>query len=515
MKYDPRRLALPAALAAALAGAGCATSAPSTITVGEADDRIRIDYRSTGPAEGQVAQERISARLREAGGDFEMNSDGGGAFSITLEPGQRVDMYPLVATVGPDAWFIHGPTLLPNCLGEAAIAGRTSSGRPLTVDCRPEGYAVLEGAAPQVGRTRVIGPEGSPLAATLRVAASEVQSELEGRLGRLRVAAAPIGVTVTAGAPSGLVAHVDRNGTMLFEVRPGFEGLINSEVARTQVRPLLRHEMFHRWNMAHAISDGTAPGWLYEGAAEYAAGRLSLEAGDFSEAEYNWLVGAALTRCMASAGEGGLASASRSRTTDYDCGMIAGWALDLDLRGQGADFFAFWKTLLEEARSRDGRYGDRDWRALLAARGWKTPTLDRLLAGGAPEAIAAAFASAGADIGYRPAPADYRRAILAPALAANCTSRSYGFFDEPDRALLDGDTVCPGLPSQAAIVSAAGHTLFPDPTDAFVAARAQCVSGTLSLGLMSGETVSVRCTALPDPPASFRVGSVGVPTGRP
>ena len=501
--------ALVAMTAWALAS-GCAGAYP-LVQVEQTNGRPAVHYRLADQEAADQARTLVARALGDTGSVFkiEAGSDPAG-FSVLLAADQRANMYPLVAPLGEGRWLVHAPTLLPGCLRSDQIGGVAADGSVVEHVCDPEGYVWL-GVAGSGAEAQVAGPHTSSLRGVLADANLGVLQDLEARLGPSGARSAAIAVVVHEDAPASLVAHVARDGAVIFEARPGFEPLITEEVARTQIRPLLRHEAFHRWNMAGAAADGTVPAWVYEGTAEYVGGLLSLHAGDFSALEHDWVLSQALNQCREALGGTLLADAAENRRTNYDCGRAAAWLLDLDLRRQGADIFAFWRSLLAEARQSTGEYSYVQWRGTLDQHGWETPALDDFLSQGATDGLAGVINARGGRIVLEPSPHDLRRAILEPLLAANCTSDSYGFFDEPGRATLDADTVCPALPAQAVLHSVAGVSLFDDPAAALEAAQARCAGEQeITVGLAASESVRLRCSPISSPAGSFQVQDSGV-----
>ncbi|PRB41985.1 hypothetical protein CQ028_15090 [Brevundimonas sp. MYb33] len=430
------------------------------------------------------------------------------AFTIDVPFEARKAMYPIVADVGDQAWFVYAPAVLPECLGASVIDIRTDRGVTRTA-CRNGSYVVIPRTDEPL--TDTLSAKNSPIAQAIGSASASTLQSLERRLGSPSAVSRFIGVTVTPNAPSGIVAHVDRSGTVLFEVRPAFEAALNEDVLRTQVRPLLRHELFHRWNMSETAASANLPVWVYEGAAEYVGGLMSLEEKDFSPVEFNWLLGARLNRCLEAVGDGGLEKIGRGRVEDYDCGAIASWLLDLDLRRHGADHYEFWRALIGRSASTTGK--GYDWPAMEAvfeASGWNAPTWRLFVFGGKVEALAEAMNAAGARVTYEGAAEDYRKALLQPLLAANCTSRSYGYFDDPSGVTLDVDTRCPTLPSQARIASVAGFDVRSASLQAYEAARNACEQQDQIEVVANDARIALKCARFEAPKASFQVLDSGV-----
>jgi hypothetical protein len=481
----------------------CATQTP-LVQLGPSGSGVRLHYEIDAPEQRERSARQISDSAQIA-----PVSDGAPeSFAIDVPFGARKAMYPIVADVGDQAWFVYAPAVLPECLGARRIDILTEEAAVRTT-CRQDAYLVIPRARGTLANT--LSKEGSPIGQAIGSASVSTLQFLEHRLGPSPAESRFIGVTVTPEAPSGIVAHVDRAGTVLFEVRPAFEAALNEDVLRTQVRPLVRHELFHRWNMTATAAAGSLPVWVYEGAAEYAGSLISLEEKDFSPAEFNWLLGAKLNRCLGVIGDSGLIDVGRGRVEDYDCGAIASWLLDLDLRRSGADHYVFWRALMARARSTTGAVYD--WTTLeaeLKASGWNTPTWRQFIRGGKPEALAEALNAAGARVTYEGADEDYRKALLQPLLAANCTSRSYGYFDDPSGVTLDVDTRCPALPGQARITTVAGFDVRSASRQAYEAARSACERQARIEVVANGAPIGLKCTSFDTPRPSFQVLDSGV-----
>lgn len=432
-----------------------------------------------------------------------------GELAVTIPAAVRKSMYPVAADVGHGDWLLYAPALFPDCLGVEKLSIEIPERASRRVTCRPGAY-VFTGESHDL-RSTAPAPGGSAIEAAIEGAAATAMETLERKLGPVPAESSWVAVTISANAPSGIVGHVDRAGTVLFEVRPAFAASANEDVLRTQVRPLLRHELFHRWNMSGVSAADDVPAWFYEGAAEYAGGLLSLQAGDFSPAEYNWLIGAMLNRCLAVSGSGGLSRAEQGRALDYDCGAVASWILDLDLRQHGTDYFRVWRALIESADAAGrGMYDATSIETVLKNGRWRVPTWRLFTGGVAPSLLADALTAAGARVTYQSGAADYRRALLHPLLKANCTSRSYGFFDDPSGVTLDMDTVCPALPGGARISLVAGVDVTADAAGAFQAALAACERGPVVPVLANGSVVSLKCAEWAAPNASFEVQDAGL-----
>ncbi|MFN3879304.1 MAG: hypothetical protein ACK4MH_13100 [Brevundimonas sp.] len=499
-----------AVVIAACAIVAACSSSPVAVDLSPSQDGVRLDYRAPD-AETAV---RLSAEIGAASG-LETVHDPSDARRFSVEVGRdaRRSMYPLAASVGGGRWFIYAPGLLPQCFGRNEVRIGLAGGAASSASCEPDAYLIAH-LKNQTPPGAVLSPEREGVGGAIEIAAVQSLELLSERLGPAPGSSHVIGVSVTPDAPSGIVAHVDREGAVLFEVRPSFEAGLNADVLRTQVRPLLRHELFHRWNMTRVAADDGVPTWFYEGAAEYTGGLISLEVGDFSAVEYEWVLGAMLNRCRVATGAAGLEAAGQGRVYDYDCGAVASWLLDLDLRRQGADHYAFWRALVSRAaRSGTGRYGRDDIDAVLEQMGWDAPTWRLFLKGGSPERLVEAVGAAGGAIVHEGAAGDYRIALLHPLLAANCESASYGFFDEPAGVTLDVDTVCEVLPSRARISRVAGVDVAADARGAYLAARRTCDQAKTLTIIANDVPVVLQCAALPEPTASFRILDAGLREG--
>lgn len=495
-------------IAACATVAACSTS-PVAVDISPTPDGARFEYR----APDAEAAARLSDAIGAASG-LETVRDPSDLtrFSVQVRRADRRSMYPLAALAGADRWFIYAPGLLPQCLGMKTITVGVGGAPARPALCEPNAYLIVrEGDTTPGG---ALSQEQNEITKAIESAADQALKLLSERLGPPPGPSRAIGISVTSDAPAGIVAHVDREGAILFEVRPSFEAGINTDVLRTQVRPLLRHEMFHRWNMTRVAADNSVPTWVYEGAAEYTGGLMSLEVGDFSAKEYEWVLSAMLNRCRVATDVNGIEATGQGRVHDYDCGAVASWLLDLDLRSQGADHYAFWRALVSRGvRSETGRYGWADIEAVLKDMGWDAPTWRLFLKGSPPERLVEAVRAAGGGIVHEGSAGDYRTALLHPLLAANCRSASYGFFDEPAGVSLDVDTICDALPSRARISKVAGVDLTEDARGAYLAARETCdVAKTLTI-IANDSTVVLQCAALAEPAASFRILDAGLREG--
>lgn len=294
-----------AGLAACMLSIAACAPTPPRIHIQATPDGGRVAY-ITDPAEHSALARAVGLSSDLAPGATMVEAD---RLVVQVPAEARRNMYPLLAPVGEGSWFVYAPALLPNCLASAEILVGPPGAERRTA-CRADSYLVAADT-----EAVVLGPRDRALTQTIEDAAGPTMASLARRLGPAPSASTAIGVTISPAAPSSLVAHVDRAGSILFEARPGLDAAAQ-DVARTQIRPLLRHEMFHRWNMAGVSAAEGTPTWFYEGAAEYAGGLMSLEEGDFSAAEHDWLLAMRLNRCQAALGPDGLAAAEPGRVVN-------------------------------------------------------------------------------------------------------------------------------------------------------------------------------------------------------
>jgi hypothetical protein len=123
---------------------------------------------------------------------------------------------------------------------------------------------------------------------------------------------------------------------------------------RKFIAHFVSHEVFHYWNSG--LIHSTAPNWLHEGSADYAAWLAARSTGKIDEAEFTAHVQKAERQCKTLLAGAALDSpAAQKGFAPYACGAV--------MQARTKDFFGTWRTLLAETMTRPERtYDAEDFR---------------------------------------------------------------------------------------------------------------------------------------------------------
>lgn len=425
-------------------------------------------------------------------------------FEVVIPPDtvEHDRVYPSLHRVGGGV-AIFGPTLLVEGV-DARVELRPGSGGALLPEHAPErGYAWL-GPADAVIRGegfRMVADESvapwlvehvrNETGAALGYYASKL--ELPGREPTILVSMQ----TTMEGDHRGDASESDVISLRFFDPRwkthdPG---------AAAMLAKFVRHEAFHLWNADAAPS---APPWLHEGGAEYAAIVAAVDAGALAHDDGVEQLAFHLDRCRMALGPRALAKAELSGSQIYWCGVALQWIADTEARGDSAgkrDTFTIWRELLRGGE--DGGYTTDDLRALTG------PTVAAMLDDEGPERwsrLATALARHGATITEEPDDRGWRAATLQHLLAEHCKG-PHGFFTHADHVRLDAPADgCGVLGGDPEIVRVGGASIMTAPRKAFDALQRSCgTKKKVELKTKSGKPVRVACTRPPVPPVGWRL----------
>lgn len=271
--------------------------------------------------------------------------------------------------------------------------------------------------------------------------------------------------------------------------------------AAATLAKFVRHEAFHLWNADVAAS---APPWLHEGGAEYAAIVAAVDAGALTHDKGLEQVSFHLDRCRTTLGTRSLAAAELSGPQIYWCGVALQWIADTEARGDSAgrrDTFAIWRDLLQR--------GEDDGDSLDDLRAVTGPTVAAMLDDEGPERwsrLAAALARHGATITDAVDDRGWRAATLQHLLAQHCQG-PHGFFTHADHVRLDSPVDhCGALGGDPEIVRVAGASIMTAPRKAFDAVRKSCdAKEDVVLKTRGGKTLRVACTQAVELPLRWTV----------
>lgn len=440
-------------------------------------------------------------------------------FEVQIRPDskQRDRIYPALTRVGADGWLLYEPylvgakrqgmtrltlvtprdwTSLPN-----KRAGSAESG---------EGFIYM-GPAAQVrvgAMTVVAGPEVPAwLLSTIRGRGEALAAYYARRLG-VRLPTPPLVIVNYRAGPGG-----DFRG----DVTPGwvvslrFQGdpwAVEDATAAGGIAGFVGHEYFHFWNgdlFKPRDFDGEA--WLHEGAAEYVSLLAALELGDLDEVGMRAALGRRLTACAGILGERSLAAdPPRGGSGVYDCGVVAAWSADLQVRAASSgrrDVVDLWRDVFEATGPARIYDADTFGRRLDAPAGspWRT-----LMTGGGGASrwqdLLGAMRRLGVEVDDIRSPVADRARLLFHLMGLSCGEGAVGFFGESDHLKLDGPDSCAPLTNGMVIDSLEGHSLLTDASGAFDAGQSACAAGRAVTLAYRGKAVgSIVCDKPLGPPS--------------
>ena len=244
-----------------------------------------------------------------------------------------------------------------------------------------------------------------------------------------------------------VIASVDSPGPAMFRGDVTDTGVISVRFrgdswrgAEAFLAPFIWHETFHLWN-GHGVRnrDGDTAPWLHEGAAEYASIVGGVSADAMPEEQARSALARKTNGCrraLASHDDG--MSHVRSGSSVYDCGALIQWIADLEVQNAGqGDFFSLWADILRAGRASDNGYGVTEFMSALPA----SSAVNLLLEGEGETrwgVVRTRMAELGVTFTNDPAPNDLLAAALFHVAKANCSSGSYGFYNDPGALKLDG-----------------------------------------------------------------------------
>lgn len=398
--------------------------------------------------------------------------------------------YPAVTRVGRGL-VLFTPSLLVGDIDlELTAPDGTTVWPPLEA---PYGYSYL-GVADDVrrhGDIRLIGFDAlAPwLAASIE---EEVDASLPYYAEKLGRATAPPTIIVSDEAPGPMQFHGDVTDNAVIFLR-FFGDAWQSEDPRAvqEVAKFVRHEAFHLWNRTHAES---APPWLHEGGAEYAALVAAVTAGVLSEDDARTRLSRHVSRCRRNVGDGPMADVRRGSDV-YDCGVTLQWLADLHVRrtSSGKDtVLTIWSQLLREAEDAGGYTVEAFMRrAGPLARDFATDDEP-----GRWQRLRPALPPYDVELTDEPTDDDRRAALLVHLLRQACGDGPIGYWTEPSHIKLDTGEHCGPLSGQPRITKVGGHPILTDGAKAFAVADKACQrGGKVAVTDVEGKTVKVACKA--------------------
>lgn len=445
-------------------------------------------------------------------------------FEIRIRPDseQRDRIYPALTRVGADGWLIYQPYLVGakdqgmTRLTLAPLNGWTGLPDKGVKAAEGSGGFVYLGPAAQVtaeDTSIVAGPEVPPwLLSTIRGRGEALAAYYARRLG-VALPTPPL-VIVNYRPGSG--------GDFRGDVTPGrvvslrFQGdpwAVEDATAARGITGLVGHEYFHFWNAdLFKPRDFDGEAWLHEGAAEYISLLAALELGDLDEAGMRTALGRRLTACAGILGERSLtADPPRGGSGVYDCGVVAAWSADLQVRAASdgrRDVVDLWRDVFEATGPARIYDADTFSRRLDAPAGspWRTLMTP---GGGASRwpGLLAAMKPLGVEVDAARSPIKDRAALLFHLMGLSCGEGAVGFFGDSDHLKLDGPDSCGPLKSGMLVDAFEGRSLMTDASDAFDAGQAACAAGrSVQLTFKGKPAGGIVCNKpLGPPPADWTV----------
>lgn len=443
-----------------------------------------------------------------------------GSFQIAIRPDsiERDRIYPALVRMGADGWMIYGP-YFKAAEGETRLTARlpkgwvTLSGSGARLDL--EGYGFLGSAAyVERGAATVVTPTGTPawLKAQVLRSANGATSFYSRRLG-YGLRRPPLIMMLQRDSLSGGFRGDTTPGDVVSLRFNGKGWLTAEDGAGRRIGRFVAHEFFHFWNKPNGLDIGEAQPWLHEGAAEYAALLYGLQAGDLTEDEFRGELGERLTGCVRALPTAALGLKGPTRGEPvYHCGVVAEWLADLQLRRAGGsrDMLSLWGPILG---------GDPAGYSVAGFRAAAGPgPLDRLLDGSGPDRWPGLFKALepfGVALSQAEDPAAARSSAVMQVLAGLCKGKSYGFYRQDDRLVLDASGGCAAAFGGAEVDTLEGQGLFADPLGAYDAVAAACAAGRpVKVGFQGRPVGEWACQApLPPRPVRWVVEASGLSGG--
>ncbi len=504
------------------------------VTLAAASDGVVARYSLSRPAarfrfDSQIADIRIEGwTLEDKGlawdGDAVVSRDGRPfrAFTVKVLPDarQRDRIYPALTRLGPKGWVIYEPH----------FAAHVDQGPTRLTMTLPRGHMVLPAlnrpppdesgyvffgpktyGSGEVGK--VVADPAMPawLVAAARRDADEATTFFTDRLGA-PLAAPPLMLLERYEGKARDFRGDVSNGQTVFLRFYGGAWADPDAASVLRIGQFTAHEYFHFWNgrRFRPLEADTAA-WLHEGAAEYASRLAMVTAGRFDDAAMRKSLEASVNGCIAALGDRGLrASGPKTGRAVYDCGVVAQWLADLQVRAAssgGRDVLDAWKAVFaDDGAARQG-YGVTDF--LREAGAPAGSPLDLLLAPteGRWSRLATALKPFGAVVTLgRSGPLD-RRDVMFHLLGQACSGDAHGFFANEASIRLDTGKTCGPLSGDPEIDAVAGEDIMAAPSAAFDAVQTACAQGGTVTFSRNGRVVATTTCAKPlgAPPVAWTI----------
>ncbi|MBL8546327.1 MAG: hypothetical protein JNL81_07670 [Hyphomonadaceae bacterium] len=326
----------------------------------------------------------------------------------------------------------------------------------------------------------------------------------------------PVMVLAYGGDGSGYVGDVTPGPFVSLRLY-GSTWSVLDENTRAGLSRFISHEAFHFWNGSLVTNRDSAPSWLHEGGAEYAALLSARNALGMSEAEVLSALGEALTRCQSglrAAGDVGMNRlAFLSSSVRYPCGVVIQWAADLAIRKQSngeRNVFDAWAATTHAALAREDhdfvltdftRYDGVSRAARVITLLTETSGPERW------ESLAIALRDLGAGLEMRPSNETRRQALLFHILNQACSNQRYGFSLDQRGLTIEDVSTCGVLAGGPTVNTIENGDAISTSVDTYRRVQAACAAGRDVEFVVDGSRrINVPCRApLPDAPNAYFV----------